>query len=191
MALSHRRTVSVEEYFKIDSTSEERYEYVNGYMYMLAGGNPNHAIIGTNVSSILKGSLRGRRCRVYSPDIYFYLSETHYVHPDVTVSCNEQDRIDPDGIRNPCLVIEVLSPGTEAHDRGKKFAWYRACPSIQEYMLVASEYVEIQIYQREKNGLWLLKTFGAQETVELTRLGISFPVAAAYEDTFFQEDFHL
>jgi Uma2 family endonuclease len=188
MALPSRQTMSVQEYFELDHASEQRYEYIDGYVYMLAGGSPNHAIIGVNISSILKNRLRGRSCRVYSPDVYFYSSETRYVHPDATVSCNEQDRIDPEAIKNPCLVVEVLSPATEAYDRGKKFGWYRACPSIQEYMLVASEYIEIQVYQREKNGLWLLKTFGLQESVELTRLGISFPVADAYEDTFFPEE---
>lgn len=147
MALPHHPTISVEEYFELDKSSEERYEYIDGYVYLLAGGSPNHSIITTNLSSILKALLRGRSCRVYSPDVYFYLSEKRYVHPDVTGSCNEQDRIDPESIKHPCLVIEVLSPGTEARDRGKKFGWYRACPSIQEYVLVASEYKEVQVYE--------------------------------------------
>lgn len=188
MALPYQPALSVEEYFELDGSSEDRYEYIDGYVYMLAGGSPNHAIITTNLSSLLKGLLRGRPCRVYSPDIYFYLSETRYVHPDVSVSCSEQDHTDPDGIKHPCLIVEVLSPGTEARDRGRKFGWYRACPSIQEYVLVASEYKEIQVYQREKNDLWTLRNFGPGDAVELSRLGVKFSVADVYEDTFFPEE---
>lgn len=188
MALPQYPTFSVEEYFELDGASEERYEYIDGSLYMLAGGSPNHSIICTNLSSILKNLLRGRPCRVYSPDIYFYLSETRYVHPDVTVSCNAQDHVDPKSIKNPCLAIEVLSPTTEAKDRGRKFGWYRACPSIQEYVLVASEYKEVQVYQREKNDLWTLRNFGPDDRIELARLGVSFTATEVYEDTFFSEE---
>ncbi|MEO7021291.1 MAG: Uma2 family endonuclease [Ktedonobacteraceae bacterium] len=188
MALPWHQTLSVEEYFALDSSSEERYEYLNGDVYMLAGGSPNHAIITVNLGSMLKNLLRGRSCRVYSPDVYFYLSEKHYVHPDVSVSCNEQDRKNPDNIKHPSLIIEVLSPTTEGVDRGKKFGWYRSSPSIQEYVLVASEYKEVQVYQHEQKNLWTLRTFGPDDTVELTRLGVSFSVADIYEDTFFPEE---
>ena len=188
MALPHHPAISVEEYFELDSGGEDRYEYIDGYVYMLAGGSPNHAIIGANFTSILKGLLRERPCRVYSSDVYFYLSERQYVHPDISVSCNKEDHIDPDSIKHPCLVSEVLSPSTEARDRGRKFGWYRARPSIQEYVLIASEYKEVQVYQREKNDLWTLKTFGPQDTVELVRLGVRFSVAEIYEGTFFTEE---
>lgn len=188
MALPHYPIISVEEYFELDSSSDERYEYIDGYAYMLAGGSPNHAIIGLNFGSILKSLLRGRPCRVYNSDIYFCLSESRYVHPDVSVSCNEQDHRDPESIKFPSLVTEVLSPSTEARDRGRKFGWYRACESIQEYVLIASEYKEIQVFQREKNNLWTLKTFGPDDTVELAHLGVRFSVAEVYEDTFFAEE---
>ena len=83
---------------------------------------------------------------------------------------------------------ELLSPTTEAKDRGKKFGWYRACPDIQEYMLVAAEYQEVQVYQREQHNLWTLRNFGPGDTVTLARLGISIPVAEIYEDTFFPQE---
>jgi Uma2 family endonuclease len=81
----------------------------------------------------------------------------------------------------------VLSPGTEARDRGRKFGWYRACP-IQEYVLVASEYKEIQVYQRERDDLWMLKNVAPGDTVELARLGVTFSVADVSEGTFFAEE---
>jgi Uma2 family endonuclease len=189
MALPYYPAMSVEEYFELDGSSEDRYEYIDGNIYMLAGGSPNHAVIGLNFGSMLKNLLRGRSCRVYNSDIYFQLAEKRqYVHPDISVSCNAEDHVDPDSIKYPCLVAEVLSPSTEARDRGRKFGWYRACPSIQEYVLIASEYKEIQIYQREKNNLWTLRTFGPEDTVELTRLGVQFVVADVYEDTYFAEE---
>jgi len=82
----------------------------------------------------------------------------------------------------------VLSSGTEARDRGRKFGWYRACPSIQEYVLVASEYKEVQVYQRERNDLWTLRNFAPGDTAELASLGVTFSVADVYEGTFFPEE---
>ena len=78
--------------------------------------------------------------------------------------------------------MEVLSPSTEGRDRGRKFGYYRACLTIQEYVLVDSQRQAIDIYRR-KGHLWLICSFGPGEQVELTSLNVRFPVAALYENT--------
>ena len=111
------------------------------------------------------------------------LSEKHRVCPDVTVSCDLRDRGAEDAIHYPTLVVEVLSPATEARDRGQKALQYRACSSIQEYLLVSSDAQIIELVRREKNGFWMLQTLGSGDSLELTSIGVRFPVVDVYEDT--------
>lgn len=186
MALSHETSMSVEDYLALDRESiETRYEYIDGYVTMLAGGTLDHATIGANSISILRRLLRGSPCRVFTSDARVRLSKNRYVYPDVSVSCDEQDRGQSDRIQSPRLVIEVLSPATEAYDRGRKAAFYRECPTIQEYVLVDTQQPTVEVYRREKNDFWLLKTFHIDDEIELVHLGTHFPVSAIYEDIIF------
>lgn len=152
---------------------------------MLAGGTLDHATISLNVATILRSLLRNSSCRVFTSDARVRLSSTRYVYPDVTVSCDSRDRGRIDIIQFPRVVIEVLSPGTEDYDRGRKFTYYRACPTIQEYVLVNTEYRAVEVCRREKNDLWSFLTFNLGDEVELTSLGVAFFVAEVYEDVIF------
>ena len=181
--------MTVEEYLQLDRESPDaRYDYLDGQVIRCAGGSPQHAEIATNVISILKQFLRGSPCHVFTSDVRIRFSASRYVHPDIAVSCDERDWVDPEAIRYPCLVVEVLSPSTEARDRGQKFADYRACPTIQEYLLINFAYQTVELFRREKNHLWSFQTFAPDANVELTSLGIQFPVADVYEGIFFPDE---
>ncbi|MDQ2906154.1 MAG: Uma2 family endonuclease [Chloroflexota bacterium] len=174
---------SVEDYLALDRNSlETRYEYIDGYITMLAGGTLDHATIGANIISILRCLLRGSSCRVFTSDARVRLSRTRYVYPDASVSCNEQDRGQNDIVQFPRLVVEVLSPSTEDYDPGRKFGYYRECSSIQEYLLIDAQRAMVEVYRREKHDLWVLQTFRLADEVELGNLGVHFPVSAVYED---------
>lgn len=187
MAVHHNQRherLNLEEYFELLAKDPEHaYEYLDGDIYMMTGGSPDHAIITANILSLLKNLLRGSGCIVYSSDVYVRLSEKHRVCPDVTVSCDPRDRMAEDALSYPRLVVEVLSPATEARDRGQKALQYRACPSVQEYLLVSSNAQIVELVRREKNGFWLLQTLGAGDSLELTSVGGRLPVADIYEDT--------
>ncbi len=186
MALSHDPTMSVEEYLQLDRSSiETRYEYIDGYVTMLAGGTLDHATIGANIISILRRSLRGGPCRVFASDARVRLSRTRYVYPDASVSCDEHDRGRNDNVQSPRLVVEVLSASTESYDRGRKFAFYRECPSIQEFLLIDSQRPMLEVYRRERHDFWLLRAYRMDEVVELTNLGVHFAVSEVYEDVIF------
>ncbi|HEU5228619.1 MAG TPA: Uma2 family endonuclease [Ktedonobacteraceae bacterium] len=171
----------------IAQDSEHAYEYLAGRVYMMTGGSPDHAIIGSNLNGLLQNFLRGRRCIVYNSDVYVQLSEHYRVCPDVTVSCDPRDRGAQDVIRYPSVVAEVLSPATEARDRGQKSLQYRLCPSIQEYLLISSEFPLVEVFRREKQGFWSLYTLGLNDTIELNSLGLRFSVADLYYNTSFLE----
>src|SRR5579863_6764032 len=140
---------SREEYFALlESDPEHRYEYLDGDIYMMTGGSPNHSIIGANIVTILNNLLQGRRCIVYNSDLYVEL-DNYRVCPDLTVSCDPRDRAARDAIRYPSLVVEVLCPSTEARDRGRKSLRYRSCLTIQEYVLVTADAPIIEVFRRE------------------------------------------
>jgi len=186
MALPRESLMDVEDYLELDRTSiETRYEYIDGYVTMLAGGTANHALIGVNVTSMLRRLLRGGPCLVYNSDLRVRLSETRYVYPDASVSCDERDRGQTDMLRSPRLVVEVLSPATEAYDRGRKFAYYRDNPTIQEYVLIDSLRPIVELFRLEKNSLWTFHSFGPGDDVELASLQVRFPISAVYEDVIF------
>jgi Uma2 family endonuclease len=187
----HHSTMSVEEYFQLERDSPDvRYEYIDGQVRMLAGGTLDHSMISSNIISHLRGALRGSPCRVLTSDAKVRLSATRYVLPDVTVSCDSRDRGKVDCVSFPRLIVEVLSPSTEDYDRGRKFLYYRECPTIQEYLLVSAEYPLVEVCRREKNDLWSIQTIRPDNIVELTSIGVRFPLEAIYEDIVFTGDEH-
>ncbi len=188
MALEHVPTMSVEEYFELEENSPDtRYEYLDGYVYMMSGGSANHATIGGNIYALLKGLLRGRPYRAYNSDMRVRVSEQRYFHPDVTVTCDPHDRGIAKIIQSPRLVVEVLSLSTEVFDRGRKLQCYLAYPSIEEYLLVDAQAMRIERYRKEQKR-WIYDTFEATDEVEIASLGVSFPIADAYEDVIFEEE---
>jgi Uma2 family endonuclease len=180
--------VSIEQYLEIlASDPEHKYEYIDGYITMMTGGTPNHSLICNNVGSILHNLLENQPCLTYNSDAYIQLSKNVRVCPDVSVSCDPRDHVATDIIRYPSVIVEVLSAGTEARDRGIKFAKYRACPSVQEYLLINPEYMEIELFRREKGIFWTYWVLGAEDQVELTSLGIRFSVADVYKKVHLPE----
>lgn len=189
MALEHRRTMTVEEYFLLEKNDPDTcYEYVDGYIYAMAGDTFNHDTIKSSIHRILWGLLRGGKCRTYSFDIKVHIAKERYFHPDVTVTCDPRDRGTGDLLQSPRLVVEVLSPSTELKDRTWKLQNYTAHPTIEEYVLVSTRSFKIELYRKEQNK-WVYYAFGANDDIEVACLGIHFPVADAYEGINPEEDF--
>jgi Uma2 family endonuclease len=183
MAQRKLLVMSVEDYLILNRNSKDmRYEYLDGDVRLLAGGSPDHSIIIANLTAAIKGPLKGRQCRVYNSDVQLKLTEKRYVYPDITISCDERDRNQKETIHYPIVVVEVLSPTTEAIDRGKKAAYYRACPTIKEYMMVDAEEVFVEVHRLEE-GRWTINNFEPGDTIRLESLGIKFPIEDAYEGT--------
>ena len=180
--------MSVEDYLALDRNSvDARYEFIDGYAYMLAGGTLDHSTISINITSLLSNLLRGGPCRVYNSDARVRLTEARYMYPDASVSCDERDRGTGDTVQFPRLIVEVLSPGTASYDRGNKFVYYRSCPTIEEYMLIDTQQQAIEVYRRASATLWALHLFGPGDQVELKSLNIRFPLAVLYENVVLPE----
>jgi Uma2 family endonuclease len=185
MALQHDHWISLEEYHEIERTSEIKYEYVDGHIYAMTGGTMGHATIAGNMFATLKAHLRGKTCKAFNSDAKVQPSEGENpsYYPDVTVTCNPEDsKSTATVIRSPRLIVEVLSPGTERIDRGRKLRDYQACPSVEEYVIISTRYQEVEIL-RHQGTFWEYKQFLAGEDVELETVGLKIPMSAVYEDT--------
>jgi Uma2 family endonuclease len=191
MALAHdNQKMSLEAFFQwIENHPGIRYEYLDGTITMMTGGTARHALIGSNLNRILGNLLEGGPCLVYSSDAYVQVTETACVCPDLTISCDPRDRDDlaDEGelkiIQYPRIVVEVLSPGTEAKDRGIKAEHYQSCSTMQEFLLVDTQTPKIQLYRRTPGNLWTVQLFRLHEEIELKSLGVTFPVVRVYANT--------
>ncbi len=110
------------------------------------------------------------------------ITKSIYRYPDLVVSCDDRDRTALNAIKYPKLIVEVLSPGTEALDRGEKFKEYRTLPSLEEYLLISSTEINVEIYHRGEGRLWLYTSYQTGDTIKLESVGFEFPIALLYED---------
>lgn len=176
--------MNVEDYLILDRSSREaRYEYLDGQLRMRAGGSFSHSRIALNTAYLLDDQLGNGPCTTYNSDLRVRVSEDRYFYPDITVTCDEQE--EEDILHFPRVIVEVLSPTTEAFDRGAKFAAYRACPTLEDYVLVNSQSQSVEVYHREKSR-WTYTPYGPGDMVELKSLNVYLSVAAIYEKVRFK-----
>ena len=181
----------VEQYLALDESTDGKYEYLDGFVFMLrppssayaenafvdmAGGSVAHAALCARIATLVNVALGDSPCMAYTSDARMKLAEKRYLYPDVTVSCGQEAG---SMLANPTVVIEVLSPTTEKRDRGAKFNAYKALPSVYEYMLIGSEYKTIEVHRREGN-FWRQYHYREGDMVELASIGVSFPFDDVY-----------
>ncbi len=163
-------------YLLWESTQEQRYEYWEGEVVAMSGGTRNHNRVSLNFSKLLDDALETRPCEVYMVDVKVRVEEgDNYFYPDVVVTCDKRDR-DLQFIQFPCLIIEVLSPSTEAADRGKKFAKYRQFDSLQEYVLVQVTQPVVEVFQRNKKGQWVLSEYNFDDKLRLESVDVEIAI---------------
>ena len=184
------RYMTVEEWRELERSSHDaKHEYIDGQVYLMAGGNANHARISSNALRLLEDALGDSLCNVYNSDLSVRLSPTRYTYPDVSVTCDDRDQGEIDMVQSPRLIVEVLSESTEAYDRGKKFALYRQCPTIEEYVLICTDHQAVEVFHRTVEG-WMVyqaRVYGPDDIVQLTSIGVQFPLSALYRRTTIRE----
>lgn len=179
--------ISPKEYLQGEENSPIKYEYRDGEVYAMAGASNTHVIITGNVFAILRNHLRGSGCQAYISDTKAHIESINtYYYPDVIVSCNQKDKAFHNFLRYPCLIIEVLSPTTEAFDRGDKFADYRKLPSLEEYVLVSQNRINVEVFRRNTEGQWVLYSHEPGENIHLESINFNCPIADVYEDINFE-----
>ncbi len=193
IALRDSPSMTPEEYLAWEATQEARHEFFKGEAYAMVGGTKAHNRIGINLLDQLDEHLGDGPCAVYFADIKTEMANGRdYFYPDLVVTCDERDRASGDSaaesiVRFPSLVIEVLSPSTEAFDRGGKFAQFRALDSLQEYVLVQSKQAGVELFRRGEDGLWTLHPYGADDYFRLESIGLEVQVESLYRRVIFED----
>ncbi len=180
-----------EEYLRREYDAREKHQYYHGEIYAMAGGTAQHSLIIANVNGELHARLKGGRCRVHDSNLRLRIPRTTlYTYPDVIVACAELE-FDPldkrkTTILNPTLLVEVLSPSTEAWDRGGKLQSYIQIESLREYVLVSSERSSVETFFRQANGTWLYTPTTPPATeVKFQSLNVEMPLAEIYAGVTF------
>ena len=172
------------EYLALEELSPTRHEYLDGEIYAMAGGTPDHAALAATVIGILRAS-SPRGCRVFTSDLRVRIAASGLsTYPDVAVVCGPSVRAadDPLAVVNPTLLVEITSPSTEDYDRGEKLRHYQQLPGLGQVLIVSHREARITSFRRGDDGRWTSTEARAGETVTLGGLGGTLSVDDVYRD---------
>ncbi len=180
-----------EMYLQREEQAAEKHEFYNGKIIQMPGGSHTHSELAMNIGTAIKTMIRPlpRKYRLYSSDLKIYIEDADTsVYPDAVVICETPQFWGKrrDVIVNPLLVIEVLSPKTQAYDKLGKFELYKLLPSFKEYVLVNADTFAVETRFLEEPDMWRIRTVtDFQQKVSLRSLGIEISMADIYEDIVF------
>lgn len=166
-AIAAEVRLTPQQYLELEQSSEVKHEWVNGELFAMAGASVAHNRLCFNLAVSLGSTLSGSPCRGYTSDQRVRIPSTGlYTYPDLTFVCGEAeyDPYSAETLINPTLLVEVLSPSTEAWDRGGKFAHYRRLPSLREFLLVAQDRLCVEHYLRQ-GDTWVLTAHSEPDAV--------------------------
>jgi len=173
------------EYLTLERQSEIRHEYLDGFVYAMAGESPAHSIICFNLAVVTGPQLKGTPCRGFSPNMKVRAGEAGlYAYPDLAVACGEPDFEDKHGdvLLNPTVIFEVLSRSTEAYDRGEKFERYKKIETLSDYVLVSQDQPRLEHFSRQPDGTWSRsEVSGASSALLLDSINCRIPLADVYD----------
>jgi Uma2 family endonuclease len=184
--LTHEyKPLSEDEYLRLEAQSPIKHEYVNGDVFAMTGGTLRHNVIAANVLAALRSHLRNTPCRAFINDVRVRIEKTHsYYYPDVLVACAHGTQtldLNAVTIDDPVLVIEVLSPSTEATDRREKLLAYRTLSSLSEYVLISQDEARVEIHRRHGAIGWDRIEYSGAETVDLAAVDLRIAMLDIYD----------
>jgi len=172
-----------DEYLRLEERSEIKHEFLDGEVFAMAGGTPEHAAMAGRLALALGLGVRGTPCELFSSDLRVRVPATGLAtYPDLTVVCGpwQRDPEDPNTVTNPVLIVEVLSDSTAAYDRGEKLAHYQRIESLREVLLIAHDSPRFELWRREAGDRWTLLVAHAGEQLQLKSVGVGIPVDDVY-----------
>lgn len=168
-------------YLKAEADTGIKHEYRDGHIVAMAGGSPAHSAVAATILGELHAQLKSSPCQPHGSDFRVRYGERTF-YPDVLV-VSPPPQLDPElphTLLNPRVIVEVLSPGTETHDRGYKWFHYQQIPELTDFLLVSLEQQTVEHYLRQSDSSWLYQRLELADTVKLTSIGCELPVAACF-----------
>jgi Uma2 family endonuclease len=190
-ALNHTKRYTRGAYLSMEDAAGTKHEFFDGEVFAMAGGSKHHSIICVNLMWGLREAVTDKDCIAFDGNMKLDIpKENAFVYPDGMVVCGEvvfsENRNDI--ITNPMLVIEVLSPATQAFDRGKKFKYYRSIPFLQEYVLISQEEPLVESYFRQDGKTWLYTVVrGIGDKVVLSSIAYEIALKEIYRKVIFED----
>jgi Uma2 family endonuclease len=187
-----KTSYTLQEYIELEKNSEEKFEYWDGNVWTMSGASLEHNQITRNLGTEFDIQLRGKSCQSFPADMRVKVpSYPPYRYPDLTALCGKVITEKFEGLDllvNPQLIVEVLSPTTEAFDRGDKFTYYESIESFIEYLLVAQRRPHVTQYVKQESGLWLRADYTSlTDVVECLSVPCRFSLNAIYRDVVFPD----
>lgn len=183
----HRWTA--DEYLAFERASAFRHELIDGQIYDMVGASRRHNRITVDAGFALHRQLQGGSCEVFISDMRVQLGNDHYAYPDIVVICEgKTGDSTADSVTDPVVLIEVLSPSTEAYDRDRKWHHYRAIPSLQVYILIAQDRPHAEVWTRTGTFEWLFSDInGLDAMIALPVIGCSLLLQDLYRRIDFND----
>jgi Uma2 family endonuclease len=185
VSLTGHAHYTLEEYLALEEYSNVKHEYLDGVIYAMAGGTPEHGAMCMRIGAALIAQLGGRRCSVFSSDVRVRVTPTGLdTYPDLSVVCGEaqRDTQDRNALVNPIAIVEVTSPSTEDYDRGEKLEHYRQISSLRHVVLVSHRREQIEVWTRDEAGAWAATIAESGQRAALPAIGCSLDVEQIYFD---------
>ncbi len=179
------------EYLAFERAAREKHEFADGEIFAISGGKGPHANVAANIIGTFTSTLKWRSCRVYTSDMRVHIPTTgRFVYPDASVVCGRPQFKDEqiDTLLNPGIIVEVLSPSTEAYDRGDKFTNYRTLPSLKYYIMAAQDKPFVEVYTRQDDGSWQLRDYGPGSRITLSSPECTLEIDQIYAGVFDEYD---
>ena len=175
--------LTAEEFLAWEAGQAERHEFVQGEVFAMAGAEDRHVTATGNVYMSLRQALAGTPCRTYMTDMKVQpLGSSDFFYPDVLVTCSAADRASALVKHEPKLLVEVLSPGTAAYDRGEKFAHYRRIATLEEFALIDLDSRRTDVYRKGADGLWVLHPFEPGQPVQFASVSVTVSADALFAE---------
>jgi Uma2 family endonuclease len=171
------KQISVEEYLQGELVSEIKHEYIDGYVYAMAGASTNHGRIASNIVGAFNQHLKNMPCDVLTADFKVNVNSRKFFYPDVVVICDPNNG-DDYYTEKPLLIVEVLSSSTQRKDRTLKRLAYQSLLSLQEYVLIEQDFVEVEVSRRSAN--WDSRHYFLGDEVYFESLDLTLPVTEIY-----------
>lgn len=180
------QNLTAEEYLAWEEQQELKYEYIDGKILTMEGVSLIHNDITLNTYRMLRPHIKKRGCRINVSDVKVQgKANRRYFYPDLVISCHSKDKRANKWIQFPSVIVEVLSPSTANYDKDRKLKLYRQIPSLQEYILLDSRRISVELFQRQAGKIWGYSDYNQHESFTISSLDFTCAVNNIYEDIIF------
>ena len=183
-----KRKYTIPEYLEMEAAATEKHEYYKGEIFAMSGVKRTHDVIVTNLSREVGNKLKDKPCQTFSSDMRIHIpANTLFTYPDLSIVCGKEEFLNDDdwNLLNPTVIVEVLSPSTRSYDRGDKFKLYRDIPGLQQYVLIDTEKISIEVWSVNASGRWgdLIEYRDIKDLLTISSIDVVIPVTDIYAIT--------